>query len=241
MNKSLLDEHVAKMKELQDAANFFKERIALMEIKRQRGISGSGLKSLSVEKAIDNLEKLQTRLKTALKNSENGSFEHYSKLYDWVEANERQIKALKKSQRQRVNVYEFSYELIDAIKERVSIPDMLKELKIRLKRSGADKYVICCPFHDEDTPSCMIYVHEDKYHCYGCGVHGDVIDFYQNYLDIEFDEALTRLCERLGVQVVDAEQIASADTFIAKYRESLEEAEKAMREERLNFTRRTRG
>ena len=133
LKKTLLDEHVSDVKELQDSISFFKDQINRKLLERHRGVSGSGLKSLSIDKAIDNLIKLDERLKTALKVAETGDFEQYDKLANWKESNERQIAALKKSQRKRVNVYEFSYELLDAIKDRVSIVDMLDELKIRKK------------------------------------------------------------------------------------------------------------
>lgn len=230
-----MKKHATKMAELAKYRDFYKGTINRITLERQRGISGAGLKSLSVEKAIDRLERLQTRLTDALRSAEEGDFTEYMKIADWVDANERQLKALKKSQRKKVNVFEFSYELMDAIKERVSLVDMADELKIRKKRSGAGRYVINCPFHDENTPSCMIYVNEDKFHCFGCAASGDVIDFYQKYLGIEFDEALSRLCERLNIQVMDAEQVERADDLIVKAKEGLRDVEESIKREQADF------
>jgi hypothetical protein len=229
--------HAVIIKNLMDSRRFYKEQINRLYLKRQKSISGAGLKSLSLEKAINNLEKLGERLNNQLKIAEDGDFETYDKLADWVETNERQLKALKKSQRKRVNVYEFSYELIDIIKERVTIVDMVDELKFKKKRSGGGRYVINCPFHDEDTPSCMIYVHDDKYHCFGCSASGDVIDFYQNILEIEFDEAISRLCDKLSIQVMDADQVEEADKIIKLYKDVLEDVEEKIREENIKFAR----
>jgi len=229
--------HAEKMKELESYRSFYKDMVNRLLLERQRGISGAGLKSLSVEKAIDRLQRLQTRLTDALRVAESGDFETYDKLATWVETNERQLNALKKSQRKKVNVYEFSYELMDAIKDRVTLVDLVDELKIRKRRSGSGRYVIVCPFHDEDTPSCMIYVNEDKFHCFGCQAHGDVIDFYQTYLGIEFDEAMTRLCERLEIQVMDAEQVDRADNLIDKAKEGLKEVEESIKQEKLKFAK----
>lgn len=232
-----ITDHATKMKELESYKNFYKDMINRLLLERQRGLSGTGLKSLSIEKAIDRLERLQTRLTAALKTAEQGDFMTYDKLATWVETNERQLNALKKSQRKKVNVYEFTYELMDAIKERVTLVDMVDELKIRKKRSGSGRYVIVCPFHDEDTPSCMIYVNEDKFHCFGCQAHGDLIDFYQNYLGIEFDEAIMRLCDRLELQIMDADQVERADNLIDKARKGLSEVEESIKLQQANFAK----
>lgn len=239
-----MQRHVESMKEIQDRINFYKDQINRETLRRQRGLSGAGLKSLAIDKAISHTEKLLDRLSDALKRSEayhnDGhpeEFENYWKISRWYEATERQLKALQASQRKRVNVYEFSYELLDAIKDRVTIVDMLDQLQIRKKRSGAGRYVIVCPFHDEDTPSCMIYVNDDKYHCFGCQASGDAIDFYQNIKEIEFDEAITLLCEKLEIQIMDADKVEQSDKLIELYKEALEDAEKELKEENLNFAK----
>ena len=243
MNKRLetTQQHVFQVREINDRIRFYKERINRLHLQRQKAISGTGLKRLSIDKAIETLDRLEQRLSTQLKIAETGDFETYDRIADWHEATQRQLKALKKSQRKKVNLYEFSYELIDAIKDRVTLVDMLNELKIKKKRSGADKYVILCPFHDERTPSCMIYVHEDKYHCFGCTAHGDVIDFYQNYLDLEFDEAITRLCDRLSIQVMDADQVDKADQMIEIYKSELEIAEQELKQEQIRYVKELKG
>jgi len=235
--KSILDEHVERVAGLQKDIRFFKDMINRCLREKQRGISGAGQKSLSIEKAIEHLTKLDERLKSSLKIAETEDFEEYMKISDWKDTNERQLAALKASQRKRVNIYEFSYELLDAIKDRTNIVEMLDELKIRKKRSGGGRYVIICPFHDEDTPSCMVYVNEDKFHCFGCQEQGDVVDFYQKYLDLEFDEAVTRLTERLEIQVMDADQVKLADDRIKVYKEALEKTEAVLQEEQINFKR----
>lgn len=53
--------------------------------------------------------------------------------------------------------------------------------------------IIKCPFHNEKTPSCNIYV--DHYHCFGCGAHGDVIDFVMQSEGLNFKSAVARLCK----------------------------------------------
>lgn len=233
--KALTDRFVLDAKELQESIDFFTDQINRRVKEKQKGISGAGLKSLSIDKAIDNLQKLDKRLAAALKTAEKRDFGEYMKLADWKEMNERQLKALARSQRKRVNVYEFSNEILEAIKDRTNIVEMVDELKIRKTRSGAGRYVIICPFHDEKTPSCMIYVNEDKFHCFGCQSHGDVVDFYQLYLNLEFDEAITRLCDRLSIQVVDADRVEQADEIIGLYQNALRDAEDRLIELKANY------
>ena len=237
-------QHARRVTEIQKTINFAMDMINKCTLERQRGISGAGLKSLSLDRAIKHMERQVDRLSDALKASEAyhnaghpEEFENYDKIYTWHETANRQLEALKKSQRKKVNVFEFSYELMDAIKERVTLVDMIDELKIRKKRSGGNRYVIICPFHDEKTPSCMVYADEDKFHCFGCQAHGDSIDFYQLYNDIEFDEALARLCERLQIQIMDADQVEAVDEKIKSYQELLSNAQQSLEEENINYAK----
>ena len=57
--------------------------------------------------------------------------------------------------------------------------------------------VACCPFHEENTPSFHIYA--DHYHCYGCQVHGDAINYVREKKGLGFIEALEFLGQRLGL------------------------------------------
>lgn len=76
--------------------------------------------------------------------------------------------------------------------------DHVKEIPIEtyyqgeLKSSGG-KQVGLCPFHEENTPSFTIFEEENVYHCFGCQVHGDVIDFYMRTHDLEFIEAVKEM------------------------------------------------
>lgn len=51
-----------------------------------------------------------------------------------------------------------------------------------------------CPFHEENTPSFTIYENENTYHCFGCGVHGDSINYLMETENVGFIEAVKRLC-----------------------------------------------
>ena len=61
--------------------------------------------------------------------------------------------------------------------------------RIELKRVRAE-LVACCPFHPEKTPSFTVSPTKQFYHCFGCGAHGDVIDFVQEFDRVGFVEAV---------------------------------------------------
>ncbi len=64
---------------------------------------------------------------------------------------------------------------------------------IKLKKDG-NEFKACCPFHDEKTPSFSVVPEKGFYHCFGCGAHGDQIDFVMEYDQVDFNGA----CEILG-------------------------------------------
>lgn len=66
------------------------------------------------------------------------------------------------------------------------------------KRSGAALFC-CCPFHEERTPSCQILDDHGKFHCYGCGAHGDIFDYWQKTKGGSFLESLAALAALAGV------------------------------------------
>ena len=62
-----------------------------------------------------------------------------------------------------------------------------------------------CPFHSEKTPSFSVSRNKQMYHCFGCGVGGNVITFVMEYENYSFVEALKMLAERVGVTLPEAE------------------------------------
>jgi len=64
---------------------------------------------------------------------------------------------------------------------------------IKLKKNG-NEFEACCPFHGEKTPSFRVVPEKGFYHCFGCGAHGDQIDFVMDYDQVDFVSA----CKILG-------------------------------------------
>jgi DNA primase len=73
--------------------------------------------------------------------------------------------------------------------------------RVELRRAGARRLQGLCPFHDERTPSFGIDPVEKLYHCFGCGVGGDVFSFVMETEGLDFAGALESLADRYGVQL----------------------------------------
>jgi DNA primase len=69
-----------------------------------------------------------------------------------------------------------------------------------LRRSGV-RYTGLCPFHEERSPSFSVHAEEKLYHCFGCGVGGDVFDFVVAIESVDFPAAVELLADRYGVEV----------------------------------------
>lgn len=70
---------------------------------------------------------------------------------------------------------------------------------VKLQRAGRE-WKACCPFHQEKTPSFTVNDEKHFYHCFGCGAHGDVLDFVQHRDGVNLREA----AERLGSDAMPA-------------------------------------
>jgi DNA primase len=91
--------------------------------------------------------------------------------------------------------------------------------RTELRRSGPRRLSGLCPFHDERTPSFGIDPVEKLYHCFGCGVGGDVFSFVMETEGLDFAGALESLADRYGVQLErEAEDPAEAARRAARDR-----------------------
>jgi DNA primase len=90
-------------------------------------------------------------------------------------------------------------EKVEEIRTRADIVEVVSGY-VSLKRSGRN-HVGLCPFHAEKTPSFNVNADRQIYHCFGCGVGGDVFAFLMNIEGLAFPEAVRRLGERYGIEV----------------------------------------
>lgn len=101
----------------------------------------------------------------------------------------------------------FSKESLETLKQRVDLVEVLSA-HIEFKRTGA-AYKALCPFHDEKTPSFSIQKGDKHYHCFGCGAHGDAIQFLMTHLKLSFSDAVENLAQRFHVSLEKVEGISN--------------------------------
>ena len=80
---------------------------------------------------------------------------------------------------------------IEAIKDQHPLAQTVEQYVTLRRKAG--KLEGLCPFHDERTPSFKIYEKDERYHCYGCGAHGDVFDFLHHMEGLDLRGAAERL------------------------------------------------
>lgn len=93
----------------------------------------------------------------------------------------------------------YSREIIDEVISRNDIVDVISR-HVSLKKSGSS-YQGLCPFHSEKSPSFSVSPTRQLYHCFGCGVGGNVITFVMEYEHCSFLEAVNILAERVNMEL----------------------------------------
>ena len=93
----------------------------------------------------------------------------------------------------------YSDEILSEIKENNDIVEVISQY-IHLKRSGRNYFGIC-PFHNEKSPSFSVSPDKQIFHCFGCGVGGNVITFISKIEGIGFKEAIENLAERANISL----------------------------------------
>lgn len=97
----------------------------------------------------------------------------------------------------------YSDELLDEIKSKNDIIDIVSQYVV-LKRSGRN-YIGLCPFHKEKSPSFCVSPDKQIFHCFGCGVGGNVIHFIGKIENLNFIESLELLANRAGIELPKSE------------------------------------
>lgn len=89
--------------------------------------------------------------------------------------------------------------IIDDIQGRIDIAELIGRY-VPLKRAGRH-FKAACPFHKEKTPSFMVNTDKQIFHCFGCGVGGNIFSFLMQHDRLTFPEAVKQLAEHAGVEV----------------------------------------
>ncbi|MDR3179844.1 MAG: DNA primase [Holosporaceae bacterium] len=90
-------------------------------------------------------------------------------------------------------------DFLDSLKNKASILEVIAR-RVKLTRSGRDWFGLC-PFHAEKTGSFKVNPDSGLYYCFGCGAHGDVINFVMEFEKITFPEAIEYIANMYGIPV----------------------------------------
>ena len=96
-------------------------------------------------------------------------------------------------------MWRYSDELLDEIKSKNDIVDIVSQYVV-LKRSGRNFFGLC-PFHKEKSPSFSVSPDKQIFHCFGCGVGGNVFHFISKIENVNFKESVELLAGRAGIEL----------------------------------------
>ncbi len=107
----------------------------------------------------------------------------------------------------------------DRVKQQADIVRVVGEY-VRLKKAGQN-FVGLCPFHNEKTPSFAVHPVRQMYHCFGCGVGGDVFKFVMEMEKLEFMDAVRVVAEKCGIPVPQRRPRSPAERRVESQRKVL--------------------
>src|SRR2546430_10833643 len=114
----------------------------------------------------------------------------------------------------------FPQEFTDGLRLQANIVQVVQEY-VPLKRAGTT-FKGLCPFHSEKTPSFHVNPEKGFFHCFGCGVGGDVFKFLELHEKLSFPEAVKLLAQKFGIAL--PERSEGGDDEAARRDSGLREA-----------------
>ncbi len=93
----------------------------------------------------------------------------------------------------------FSQQFLDEIRNRVSLSELIGR-RTKLVKKGRE-YSGLCPFHNEKSPSFTVNEEKGFYHCFGCGAHGDQVEFIKQTEGLSFRDTIERLADLAGLDM----------------------------------------
>lgn len=98
-------------------------------------------------------------------------------------------------------------EDIELVKSSVSMAQLVEYYGFKISRKG----YICCPFHNEKTPSMKVYSGSKGYYCFGCGAGGSIFNFSMEYENIPFEEAVRKIASIFSIPISDTDKGPTAE------------------------------
>jgi DNA primase len=114
------------------------------------------------------------------------------------------------------NPGDFAY----SVKQQADIVRIIGDY-VKLKKAGAQNFSGLCPFHGEKTASFSVHATRQFFHCFGCGVSGDVFSFVQKIENITFPEAVRMVAQKLGIPLPKAAYSTPGEAKEARLRGQL--------------------
>ena len=103
--------------------------------------------------------------------------------------------------------------IIDEIQTRIDIAEVIGRY-VPLQRAGRH-FKANCPFHKEKTPSFMVNTDKQIFHCFGCGIGGNIFSFLMQHDRMTFPEAVRQLADHLGIHVPAEEKSSGSSSHQA--------------------------
>lgn len=99
-------------------------------------------------------------------------------------------------------------EFIQLLLSRIDIVDLI-DSRVPLRKKSNNNFFACCPFHTEKSASFSVSHTKQFYYCFGCGAHGNAIDFLIQYDRLSFPEAIETLAKHIGIDIPREAQSSS--------------------------------
>ena len=113
-----------------------------------------------------------------------------------------------------------SRDALTIVKQQADIVRVIGEY-VKLKKSGGQNFIGLCPFHQEKTPSFSVHATKQFFHCFGCGVSGDVLTFVQKKENITLPEAIRLIAEKLDIKLPKLQYSSEHEAKDARLRAQL--------------------
>ncbi|HLB42853.1 MAG TPA: DNA primase [Gammaproteobacteria bacterium] len=114
-----------------------------------------------------------------------------------------------------------SREFIELLLTKIDLVDLINSQLPLCKKSGSN-YFACCPFHNEKSASFSVSQTKQFYYCFGCGAHGNAIDFMMQHDRLSFPEAIEALARYTGMEVPHTNETIKKDRSIAVLHELMQ-------------------
>jgi DNA primase len=111
-------------------------------------------------------------------------------------------------------------DFAQSVKQQADIVKVIEQY-IRLRKAGAVNYSGLCPFHKEKSPSFSVHAVRQFYHCFGCGVSGDVFSFVAKIENVGFPEAVRIVAGKCGIPLPKREYSSPEEAAEAQQRRKL--------------------